>query len=120
LAPLRSFAEVTERPLFSSSRRPSEKETSKVADQPLSATLAGIVISSSSSSIVITHGDPPVLMRLKQGDQIDGWLVRSIEPARVLLQRRDGLEQQIKLHDAAGRTADEASARSERATRSHR
>jgi general secretion pathway protein N len=100
LPPLETFAEVTERPLFSSSRRPIAAETSAAVVQPLSASLAGIVISPSSSSIIVMHGDPPTLMRLKEGDDIDGWSIRSIEPSRVVL-RRGAEEQQLKLHDTA-------------------
>ena len=100
LPPLETFAEVSERPLFSSSRRPISAETAAAVVQPLSASLAGIVISPSSSSIIVMHGDPPTLMRLKEGDDIDGWSIRSIEPSRVVL-RRGAEEQQLKLHDTA-------------------
>jgi hypothetical protein len=64
LSPLDSFAEVIERPLFSSSRRPSATDTPQSTDRPFSATLAGIVISKKSSSIIVAQGDPPVLMRV--------------------------------------------------------
>jgi type II secretory pathway component PulC len=104
LPPWESLAEVTERPLFSSSRRPIAVDAPQSTDQPFSATLAGIVISASSRTIIVSRGDPPVLTRLKEGDDLDGWLVTSIEPNRVLL-RRDGVEQQLKLRDAPGRTA---------------
>jgi general secretion pathway protein N len=100
LPPLDTFAEVTERPLFSSSRRPIAAETSSAVIKPLSASLAGIVISPSSSSIIVMHGDPPALLRLKVGDDIDGWSISSIEPSRVVLQR-GAEEQQLKLHDTA-------------------
>jgi general secretion pathway protein N len=102
LPPLASFAETAERPLFSSSRRPTPVDAPQgSAEQPFSATLAGIVISTSSSAIIVSHGDPPVLTRLKQGDELDGWLITTIEPNRVVL-RRDGVEQQLKLRDAPG------------------
>lgn len=100
LPPPETFAEVAERPLFSSSRRPIAAEASSAVVQPLSASLAGIVISPSASSIIVMHGDPPTLMRLKEGDDLDGWSIRSIEPNRVVL-RRGAEEQQLKLHDAA-------------------
>jgi general secretion pathway protein N len=104
LPPLASFAEVNERPLFSSSRRPAAVDAPESAAQPFSATLAGIVISAASSSIIVSHGDPPVLTRLKQGDDLDGWAITAIEPNRVVL-RRDGVEQQLKLRDVAGQAA---------------
>jgi hypothetical protein len=119
LSPLSSFTEVTERPLFSSTRRPSPKEARQNSDRPLGATLAGIVISGASRSIIVARGDPPVLTRLKQGDEIDGWSVRSIEPTRVLLQRGND-EQQIKFHDAPSRSAEEAAPKSETAPRTRR
>jgi general secretion pathway protein N len=104
LPSLESFAEVTERPLFSSSRRPIAVDAPQNAERSFGATLAGIVISASSSTIIVSHGDPPVLTRLKEGDDLDGWSITSIEPNRVLL-RRDGVEQQLRLRDAPGRAA---------------
>jgi general secretion pathway protein N len=101
LPPVGSFAEIAERPLFSSSRRPAAVDAPQSAEQPFSATLAGIVISASSSSIIVSHGDPAALTRLKQGDNLDGWSITSIEPNRVLL-RRDGEERQLKLRDVPG------------------
>jgi type II secretory pathway component PulC len=113
LPPLDSFAEVIERPLFSSSRRPSATDTPQSTDRPFSATLAGIVISKKSSSIIVAQGDPSVLKRFKQGDEVDGWSIRAIEPNRVVLERR-GVEQQIKLGDAPGRSAGETAPRAHR------
>ena len=112
LPPLETFAEVTERPLFSSSRRPEAVETPENVDQPLNASLAGIVISGSSSSIIVSHGDPPVLTRLKRGDQFDGWSISAIEANRVLLRRGDA-QQQFKLHDVPGQAAAATSSRPE-------
>jgi general secretion pathway protein N len=119
LPPLASFAEVIERPLFSSSRRPTATETQQHVDQPLSASLAGIVISASSSSVIVAHGDPPLLTRLKQGDELDGWSVSSIEPNRVLF-RRGGEERQLKLHDGPGQVAGETSPKAEPTNRARR
>jgi general secretion pathway protein N len=119
LPPLASFAEVIERPLFSSSRRPTATETQQHVDQPLSASLAGIVISASSSSVIVAHGDPPMLTRLKQGDDLDGWSVSSIEPNRVLF-RRGNEEQQLKPHDAPGQGAGETRPKSEPTSRARR
>jgi type II secretory pathway component PulC len=106
LPPLSSFAEVTERPLFSVSRRPAAAEVSQAGDQKLSVTLAGIVTSPISSSVIVAHGEPPVLTRLKEGDNIDGWLVRLIEANRVVLRRGD-IDQQLKLHDIPGQANDD-------------
>ena len=119
LPPLASFAEVVERPLFSSSRRPTATETQQHVDQPLSASLAGIVISASSSSIIVAHGDPPSLTRLKQGDELDGWSISAIEPNRVLF-RRGSEEQQLKLHDAPGQVAGETPPKPEPTTKPRR
>jgi hypothetical protein len=94
-------------------------ETRQHVDQPLSVSLAGIVISPSSSSIVVTHGDPPVLTRLKEGDELDGWSVGPIEPNRVLF-RRGSEEQQLKLHDAPGQAAGETAPKPEPTSRPRR
>jgi hypothetical protein len=104
LPPLETFAEVTERPLFSSSRRPPAIDAPQSTERSFGATLAGIVISASSRTIIVSHGDPPVLTRLKQGDDLDGWSITSIEPNRALL-RRDGVEQELKLRDVPGHAA---------------
>jgi hypothetical protein len=119
LPPLESFAEIAERPLFSSSRRPPAIDAAQTVDQPFSATLAGIVISTSSRNIIVAHGDPPVLTRLKEGDNLDGWSVSSIEPNRVLFQRGSE-ERQLKLSDVPGKAAGQSTTTSEPTSKSHR
>jgi hypothetical protein len=100
LPPLSSFAEVTERPLFSSTRRPATEEIAQAKDGNLGIRLAGIVTSPDASRVIVAHGDPPVLARLKEGDNIDGWSVRLIDANRVVLRRGDE-DRQLTLHDVA-------------------
>jgi type II secretory pathway component PulC len=90
MPPLRGYAEVLERPLFSETRRPSVAAAVAPAD-PRSAdfNLVGIVISAHERHALIEHGQPPRLERVSEGQDIDGWSVESIKSDRVVLARAD-------------------------------
>lgn len=100
LPPLSNYAVVTERPLFSESRRPLLEAAS--AGDALSAmfTLVGIVMTGSDRYALIQHGRPPHLDRAREGQELDGWTIRSIQPDRVVFQR-DAQRFDLKFHDGA-------------------
>jgi len=84
MQPIARFSAITERPLFSPDRRPAEEtedETGPLSD----LRLAGIVISPASREALIVHGAPPAIVHLKEGEAVDGWTVRQIDPGRVVL-----------------------------------
>ncbi|HEX3864914.1 MAG TPA: hypothetical protein VHY35_24775 [Stellaceae bacterium] len=95
---LDDFSEVTERPLFSETRRPAAAEAAQTAEQSGPLTLAGIVISNKSRSSLFATGTPPVITRFREGQAVNGWVIRSILRDRVVL-RRGTAERDVKLHD---------------------
>lgn len=88
IPPLRSFAEVLARPLFSPTRRPSLDAPAGDA-RSSGFTLVGIVISSGEHHALIEHGQPPRLERVVEGQELDGWTIEAIAPDAVALRRAD-------------------------------
>lgn len=84
LAPLANFSAVTDRPLFAPDRRPAP-EASETLGSWSALTLAGIVVTPASREVLITHGTPPKIVHLQEGQSVDGWVVRSIEPDRIVV-----------------------------------
>jgi general secretion pathway protein N len=84
LAPLSAFSAVTDRPLFSSDRRPAP-QASETLGSWSALSLAGIVVTSASREVLIAHGNPAKLVHLQEGQSVDGWVVRAIEPDHVVV-----------------------------------
>ena len=84
LAPLSNFSAVTERPLFSPDRRPAP-EAGETLGSWSALTLAGIVVTPEAREVLIAHGTPPKIVHLQEGQSVDGWIVRSIEPDRIVV-----------------------------------
>jgi general secretion pathway protein N len=105
LPPMEAFSEVTRRPLFSSTRQPPPPEAVKET-QGNSSTFAllGIIISDGGRIALIEYGRPPAMVRLKEGQAVEGWTLQSILPDRVVLQR-GATDQELKLKDRAGQPA---------------
>jgi type II secretory pathway component PulC len=87
LRPLQAYAEVAARPVFSSKRRPPPPPE---AVQPIATSdglvLAGIVATASERLALVLHGQPLKIMRLKEGETVDGWTVRSILADRIIIE----------------------------------
>lgn len=104
MPPLRDYAEVVARPLFSETRRPPPPEVSRgPAAQPSSFTLVGIVVSDRERHALIEHGQPPRIDRVVEGQELDGWIVDTILPGKVVVRRADAQEE-IKPKDKPPRT----------------
>jgi len=103
LPPLQSFASITDRPLFSQSRRPSPQGPDDSLGPWSSFVLAGIIISPTSREALILHGKPPTVVSVQEGQDIDGWLITSILPDRVVF-RGGTTEHELKLTDKAEST----------------
>ncbi len=101
LAPLEAYAEVIQRPLFSSTRKPPPEAARQAAGDTSSFVLLGIVISESGRSILLQHGRPPVLVRLSEGQAVEGWTLQTIRPESVVFVN-GGTEQEFKLKDLRG------------------
>jgi type II secretory pathway component PulC len=98
LPALQSFASVTDRPLFSQSRRPSPQGSDDSLGPWSNFVLAGIIISPASREALVLHGKPQTMVHVQEGQDIDGWLVTSILPDRVVF-RGGSTEHELKLID---------------------
>jgi hypothetical protein len=103
MPPLRSYAEVTARPLFSETRRPPPEVSRGPPAQPSSFTLIGIIMSESGGHALIEHGQPPRLERVVEGQELDGWTVESILRSKVVI-RYGNTREDIKPKDKPVRT----------------
>ena len=96
--PLRSFAEITERPLFTEGRLPPEPPATETAQAapvpPPDLKLEGVAITSKSRIAVITDLRTNELLRLSEGMSHADWKVESVNKASVTIKRG---EEQIVL-----------------------
>lgn len=83
LPALSSFASVTGRPLFSPNRRPAARSADNTGAWS-SFALAGIVITPQSRQVLVSHGKPPTIAHLAEGQAIEGWTVSAIYPDHVV------------------------------------
>jgi len=101
MPPPQSYAAVSERPLFSPSRRPPTAAATPAAASEISAlSLTGIIISGDERIALVASGEPATVSRLKEGQTLGGWTVRSIQQDRVVLER-DATQQELKLTEKA-------------------
>ena len=82
-----SFAEITQRTLFSQGRRPESADRGRPGPPPARPTLAllGVVMTGNSHYALIRHGNPPKLEQLAEGQSIDGWQIQTIANDHVTL-----------------------------------
>lgn len=94
------FAEIVDRPLFSSSRRAQSAETSVAATQSMGFSLLGIVISTDAPVALLKPDAGGAPLSARQGDEISGWRVARIEPDRVVI-LHDTVERELYMDFAA-------------------
>ena len=95
LPPLERFGVVTERPLFSPDRKPTQ-HADNTAGAWSSFVLAGIIITSQSREALVLHGKPQAVAHIQEGQALEGWTVTAIDPDRVVF--RDGAnEHELRL-----------------------
>ncbi|MGH7034242.1 MAG: hypothetical protein ACREFL_10975, partial [Stellaceae bacterium] len=112
MPPLQRFSAVTERPLFSPNRRPPAQASDDSESAWSSFALAGIVITPDSREALIRHGTPPSIAHLHEGQELEGWIVRSILPDRVVFAGGDTLhELRLTSKPSAPASANDASGR---------
>ena len=87
LPPAATFAELSQRPLFSQSRRPEPPDRGRPGPPPARPNLAllGIVMSGNTHYALIRHGNPPKLEPLAEGQSIEGWQIQTIGNDHVTL-----------------------------------
>jgi hypothetical protein len=106
LPPREEYASVIERPLFLPDRRPPPDEPAMPTDDepPEDLTeldgmdLSAVVITPSSVSAWVRAPQGRELVRLRLGDDFEGWTVTGIEPERLLLERQ-GEADELVLRD---------------------
>jgi type II secretory pathway component PulC len=94
-----SLAVILERPVFSETRRPSEEPAGAQAPAT-DFTLAGVVISASERSALVKPGNGGMIQRLKEGDDIGGWMLEEIALDRIKI-RRGAVEAEMLIDYAA-------------------
>ena len=83
LPALSSFANVSNHPLFSPDRRPPARSADNSGAWS-SFTLAGIIITPQSREALVSHGKPPTIAHVVEGQTIEGWTVSAIYPDHVV------------------------------------
>ncbi len=89
--------DIVERPLFSASRRPFEAVDEKPdtiiqePDQKLALQLVGTMLSGASRVVLLKHPTEG-LLRLRQGQSVENWVVGDIDDHRVELRNGDEVE----------------------------
>jgi general secretion pathway protein N len=106
LPPLAAYSEVVARPLFSPSRRPGAAAESGPEDggQASPFTIMGTVVSDTARRALISHGNPPQLAHVTEGQRLEGWTVETIAADRVVL-TQGGQRVEIKVKDRSDGTA---------------
>jgi hypothetical protein len=111
MPPIEHFSETVTRPLFMSTRRPPEPGAPTAATPERATTVlpalevSGIVISPRERLALLARGRSSEVIRVFEGELVEGWVVRSILPDRVILER-DGRQQELMLKDKAPRAPD--------------
>jgi len=105
LPPLEAYAELLERPLFSSTRRPVETdgEVAQVAvtSQGLDVGLTGVIVGDDSKVAIIMPRNAAKPVRLNEGQRFEGWILSEVDPEGVIF--RQGTRAQIlELNHKAG------------------
>ena len=105
MKPLDDFSEIAQRPLFIPSRRPLPPDTEPPRPGPRKAerhrfTLKGVVIVGDERMAVLVNQRrrSRTVLRVVEGQQIDGWLVEAIMPDRVVL-RQGETREEVALRD---------------------
>ena len=80
MPPLRNFAGVLSRPLFSETRRPPLQPVVAADTRATNFTLVGTILSAKDRHALIEHGQPPHIDRVGVGQDVDGWTVEQIRP----------------------------------------
>ncbi len=109
LPPLESYAAIVERPLVAASRRPpppapEEPEPDQAGAHAWPFILSGVVISNDQRMALLLRLSDGSTVRLRVGQEIDGWRIEAIEPDLVVLRQGDALEE-VKLPNKIERAA---------------
>jgi len=111
MAPLEEYASIIERPLFLPERRPPPEESDEPEEAPAEeptdldgVDLNAVMITSGLISGCVRAPASQDLVRLRIGDEFEGWTVSRIEPDRLVLERQGEIDELI-LRDFANAPA---------------
>jgi general secretion pathway protein N len=90
LGPLQAYAAVIERPLFTQSRRPPPEDGGAQPAAEGTLSVAGILISGGERIALIRRDTERKLTRVREGQSLGDWTIRSIAADRVTLAGRSG------------------------------
>ena len=102
-ARLQDYSQTVSRPLFVASRRPSSTVNAPVAAQPGQKLLlerypvVGVVVAGDRRIVLIRTGQSDKVVRLQQGEMLDGWSITEIAHGRIVLEKA-GAEEIFLLH----------------------
>jgi type II secretory pathway component PulC len=102
MPPLRSYAEIVQRPLFSATRRPPAPASVESVPQavpelpPIRFLLTGLIVSPEERVALIRPSDGSAVMRVMEGQEVEQWVVEEILPDRVIV-RRNGTAKEVFL-----------------------
>jgi len=108
MPPIEHFSETVTRPLFMSTRRPAEPGAPveppprAARSSPLALELSGIVISPRERIALLVRARSGEVIRVSEGELVEDWMVRSIQPDRVILEQ-NGTQRELKLEDKTPR-----------------
>ncbi len=108
IPPLAEFSETVRRPLFSSTRRPPEPESSLPDEAPVQASgdeliLVGVVIAGENRIALVRQRNDSKLLRVVTAQEIAGWSVEEITPTSAILRRGDVRETLVLEDNIVGR-----------------
>jgi general secretion pathway protein N len=101
LRPYEAYSAVLARPVFSPTRRPPPPAEAAVAGSD-DFVLSGIVSTAADRTALIRTGQPLKTVRLKEGQTIVGWTVRSISADGVLIENGE-ITRELKLREKSQR-----------------
>ncbi|GGF36513.1 hypothetical protein GCM10011611_48740 [Aliidongia dinghuensis] len=102
LGPLEAYAAVTQRPLFSQSRRPPASGDAALSAVEQHFKLTGILTSGPERIALVRPENDRKLLRVHEGETLGGWTVRSIASDRLVLTGSEG-EAVLLLRDKPAR-----------------
>jgi hypothetical protein len=105
---LSDFDGIVRRPLFNASRRPfvqseppAAREPARAPPPPPDLRLVGVAIEADRKQALLRTGQQPVARWVKEGESIDGWLLRSVR-ADVAVIASGERTHELRLYPALG------------------
>lgn len=97
MPPITTYPETIKRPLFSPSRQPQVETTETplpkaVLNSDIKARLSGIIITPEGRFALLQKPTETEAIRVSEGQNFEGWVVKSIQADRIVLNRGDSTQ----------------------------